>query len=111
MDRDSRVDISDLGGAGLARAGLAFPATCALAASPSSLPLRTPHLFFELGVRLGRRRQQPSQDRVALLRDGLVVVASLVAHAGERSTCWAYGLVFTACCLVSRRPMPRLTNR
>ena len=57
----------------------------ALAASPSSfLPLRAPYLFRQLGARLGRRLQQPQQHRVHALRN-LIVVASLVTHAGENN--------------------------
>jgi hypothetical protein len=68
-----------LGASGLSRAS-------ALRATPSSLlPLRAPHGLGQLGARLGGRLQQPQQHRVKPLLDGLVIVASLVAHAGEHS--------------------------
>src|SRR5205823_2960697 len=42
------------------------------------------HLFAQLGARLGRRLQEPQHKRIHALLD-LVVVASLIVHAGEHS--------------------------
>src|SRR5581483_5969896 len=61
------------------------------AASASRLlPLRAPHQLSRLGARLGRRLQEPAQQRIEAL-GGLVVVASLIAHGEECSMAPADG--------------------
>lgn len=57
----------------------------ARSASPSRFPLRASDGFGQFGSRLGGRLQQPSQDRIASLRNLAVAIASLVTHAGEDS--------------------------
>lgn len=51
---------------------------------PNTISPRAPHPFSRLGTRLGGRLQDPAQQRIAALRN-LVVVARWLAHRGRIS--------------------------